>query len=77
MAVKTITIDMDAYELLSRHKRDGKSFSQVIKEHFAPQPTAARFAARLRDIRVSAGALDAMERQVRARALEPARAARR
>lgn len=77
MAVKTITIDMDAYSLLSRHKAAGQSFSQVIKAHFGPQPTAGRFRAHVRAIRVSAAALDAMERQVRARKLEPARAARR
>ena len=76
MAVKTITIDVEAYALLARHKREGQSFSQVIKERFGPQPTAARFLAHLRNARVRAGAeaLDAMERQVRARPLHPARA---
>ncbi len=77
MAVKTITIDMEAYALLSRNKREGQSFSQVIKAHFGPQPTAGRFLARIRSIRVSAPALDAMERQVQARRLEAARAVKR
>ena len=77
MAVKTITIDMDAYALLSRNKGDGQSFSQVIKAHFGPQPTAGRFLAHLRSIRVSVPALDAMERQVRARRRETARAVMR
>lgn len=74
MAVKTITIDMEAYGLLSRVKAEGQSFSQVIKAHFGPQPTVARFLARVRASRLSPATLDAMERQVRARKLSPARA---
>ena len=77
MAVKTITIDMEAYDLLSRQKREGQSFSDVIKAHFGPQPTVGRFLARVRSIRVSAPALDGMERQVQRRRLEPARAVKR
>ena len=77
MAVKTITIDLEAYGLLSRHKREGQSFSQVIKAHFGPQPTAGRFLARLRSLQIGADALDAIERQVKARKREPARAAKR
>lgn len=77
MAVKTITIDLEAYGLLSRHKRAGQSFSQVIKAHFGPEPTAARFLARLRSTMVAGDTLDAMERQVKARKREPARAAKR
>jgi len=76
MAVKTITIDMEAYGLLSSHKADGQSFSQVIKAHFRPQPTVGRLLARLRASRLSPETLDAMERQVQARKLSPARAAK-
>lgn len=76
MAVKTITIDMEAYDLLSRDKREGQSFSQVIKARFGVQPTAGRFLARARTVRLSANALDAMERQVRGRKDSPARVVR-
>lgn len=51
MAVKTITIDMEAYDLLARHKSEGQSFSQVIKAHFGEQPTAGRLLVRLRALR--------------------------
>jgi len=77
MAVKTITIDLDAYELLARQKRAGQSFSQVIKAHFGPQPTVERFRERLSSVHVSEPALAGMDRQIRARPLEPARAVRR
>src|SRR5207253_2118008 len=77
MAVKTITIDIEAYGLLARHKREGESFSQVIKAHFGPQPTAGRFLAHLKTSRISGPAIDAMERQVRARKTNPARAVQR
>ena len=77
MAVKTITIDMDAYNLLARHKEPGQSFSQVIKAHFGQQPTAASFRMLARGIRVGDDALDAMEAQVRARTAHPARAVTR
>jgi predicted CopG family antitoxin len=77
MAVKTITIDMEAYELLARHKRGGLSFSEVIKKHFGPQPTAARFRELARSTRLSEATLDAVEQQVASRRNDPARAARR
>jgi predicted CopG family antitoxin len=77
MAVKTITIDVESYALLSRRKRPGQSFSQVIKEHFGKQPTVADFLAGVRGLRVSDEALRAMDAQVRSRRRHPARAASR
>lgn len=74
MAVKTITIDLEAYGLLSSQKSAGQSFSQVIKAHFGPRPTAGRFLALVRASRLGTEALDAMDRQVRARKRSPARA---
>ena len=74
MAVKTITIDMEAYELLAGHKSGGQSFSQVIKAHFGRQPTAGRFLDLVRKTRVGAEALDAMGREVHNRRRHPARA---
>lgn len=77
MAVKTITIDMEAYTLLSRHKEGGRSFSQVIKHHFGPQPTAGRFASLIRSIQMSEAAVDAMDQQVKNRRKDMARAVKR
>jgi len=50
MAVKTITIDMEAYAALARAKKPGQSFSQVIKAHFGPPKNARAFRQALRDI---------------------------
>ena len=71
MAVKTITIDMEAYGVLSRRKEPGQSFSEVIKAHFGRQPTVGSFRSLVRRIRVGDDALDAMEAQARARARHP------
>lgn len=79
MAVKTITIDLEAYELLSQNKREGQSFSQVIKEHFGERPTAGRLLARLRSGQIPRGNpdsdfTDVVRQLIRERRLEPARA---
>ena len=76
MAVKTITIDMEAYTLLARRKAPGQSFSQVIKAHFGGQPTVADVRARLRTLRIGADAVEHMAAQVRARKRSPARIVR-
>lgn len=78
MAVKTITIDLRAYGLLVRSKREGQSFSDVIKEHFGVTPSAGAFKARMRE-RLKGGAagdaafLDAVDAVVRDRTADPLR----
>lgn len=65
MAVKTITIDMDAYERLSRLKREGQSFSQVIKELTPPVgATAGELLASLGSVKLAESTLDAIDRVV-------------
>ena len=71
MAVKTITIDIEAYETLSRHKRPGQSFSQVIKEKLGPVKTGEGLLRAVKQLRVSGETLEAMERVVRARRKSP------
>ena len=71
MAVKTITIDMEAYETLSRHKRPGQSFSDVIKQMLGPVKTGANLLRAVRQIRISDKALHAMEKVVRDRSKSP------
>lgn len=68
MAVKTITIDMEAYEALASRKRAGESFSQVIKRTFASERyTAANLLEHLDSIELSAETLDAIEAAAEAR----------
>ena len=76
MAVKTITIDMEAYEILSRFKDGGKSFSQVIKDELGRKRTGRDLKRVIERIRLSEGAVDAIEAQIRARRRSKARAAK-
>lgn len=76
MAVKTITIDMEAYEALRRRKRAGQSFSDVIKAHFAGRMTGRSLAEAIASARVEGSTLDRIDELVRGRAQDPARSAK-
>jgi predicted CopG family antitoxin len=67
MAVKTITIDLDAYEALARRKRPGQSFSDVIKQHFTSGSTGRDLLEAVRRFPFSPDTLDRVEAQIRAR----------
>ena len=73
MPVKTITIDIEAYEILSRHKSPGQSFSQVIKQRLGRRMTGKDLRAAISGTRLSADILDAIDAQVRARRTQRAR----
>ena len=65
MAAKTITIDMEAYELLASRKGPGESFSKVIKRTFRDERyTAENLSAHLKELSLSKEALDAVERVI-------------
>jgi len=73
MAVKTITIDLEAYDALARHKKPGQSFSQVIKAHLGGRKTAGAFRRALKAVDVSGRTLDAVDAAAKARRKSPAR----
>ncbi|HEY3202855.1 MAG TPA: antitoxin VapB family protein [Thermoanaerobaculia bacterium] len=74
MAVKTITIDLEAYEALARHKRKGDSFSRVIKEHFGRRKTGRDLAALVKTLRLGPDTLTAADELARGRRRSRARA---
>lgn len=73
MAVKTITIDLEAYEALKRRKRAGESFSDVIKAHFRRSATGRVLRATLAEVELDESTLDAVDELVRRRGEDPAR----
>ncbi|HUE88477.1 MAG TPA: antitoxin VapB family protein [Vicinamibacterales bacterium] len=73
MAVKTITIDLEAYETLARRKRPGQSFSEVIKQHFAGGSTGQDLLEAVKRLSISEETLDAVGSQIRARRRSAAR----
>lgn len=74
MAVKTITLDLEAYELLARRKRKGQSFSQVVKERFSGS-TASDLLAALDQLALDEETLEAIDREIDARSGRPATSA--
>ncbi|MBV8451092.1 MAG: antitoxin VapB family protein [Deltaproteobacteria bacterium] len=76
MVVKTITIDIDAYELVARRKRPGQSFSTVIKRHFGPRKTAATLLHALPELILKEKTLAQIEAQVKQRRRHPAHTSR-
>jgi predicted CopG family antitoxin len=68
MAVKTITIDMEAYDLLVSRKRPGESFSKVIKRTLrAKTCTAGEFLDSLDTVQLDDETLDLVDRRIRDR----------
>jgi predicted CopG family antitoxin len=64
MAVKTITVDMEAYELLAAEKHGKESFSKVIKRRFQPERTARALLTGLDQVVLSEETLDSVEEVV-------------
>lgn len=67
MPVKTITIDMEAYDLLAAEKQGSESFSKVIKRRLGPAHTAAALLESLPRLTLSEDALDRTEELISSR----------
>lgn len=72
MGVKTITIDLEAYERLAAEKGRHESFSRVIKRRYRRATTAANLLAHLDEICLSSVTVRGLEAVVRSREASPA-----
>jgi predicted CopG family antitoxin len=70
MAVKTITIDLESYELLAARKRPGESFSRVIKRTLRDERyTASHLLEHIDEVLLAEDTLAALETVVKERDL--------
>ncbi len=67
MAVKSITIDMDAYSLLASAKQDSESFSKVIKRRFSKTTTGRTLLNHLNEVCLSPSGIKGVETVLKAR----------
>jgi len=68
--MRTITIDLDAYEALLRRKRPGQSISDLIREHFRRGVTPEALRATVRTAGIHSSTLDAVDGLIQDRALD-------
>jgi predicted CopG family antitoxin len=73
MATKTITLDIEAYDLLAREKKAGQSFSDVVKERLGRRLTAGTLRRNLEELREVPTTLDAVDLIIASRRKSPAR----
>ena len=67
MAVKTITIDMEAYNILKAHKKGKESFSQAIKRILKKNKSASHLLKNISKVNFSDETLQMVEKLIQDR----------
>lgn len=67
MPTRTISIDLEAYDRLAQARRNGESFSEIIKRVMPPAFDVDAWLARLRSGGISERTAEAMEKHVASR----------